>query len=1250
MLMLASFGSRAQDFEYGNNWYRVNPNRTFIKLVVEEDGIYRLSGQALQQAGYDLSGVDLRYLRLFYRGKEVPMYVSGSGGSLQYLEFFGRRNDGRVDSIMYRNPLSGLHEPGLQPNKNISLFSDESAYFLTWDNIPGKRYINVFDPTYSLYTPESHFTYEARLEFHPDGGETEYVRGGGGAFDPPYSLNCDYVTGEGYVGPSFSYGQNKSRVINIPTPAAANFQNRPVVIRARVFGRSNTQHRLRIEMDGNSQNPVLDTTWNANLIYLKTYVREHLAQLDKLTDLRFIALNEFNNRTDNNNICWASVTYDRLFDMDSARSIRVTNWDKAVDAYFRFEGADGNDSVFVYDLQNPIRAKGIITNGQAHVIVPGFGGKRDLFVATDKGIKTPRIEKAALNRLHDPANGAEYVIITHRLLQPSAEAYAHYRDTATVTPLDGVRIVYTDEIYDEYGYGTITPWAIKRFCKDALDNWSKKPRYFLLWGKGNFLLRNAVENVVPTFGYPATDYEYVSHFDQYSVAIKPEAAIGRVNLFDNEDGFNYLEKVNEYEHTPWEPWMKTGVFLGGGGNPSEQQSIRNAFEFFIGQFGDVPYGGIPVYFQKTSSSTQDQRNSAPYHDAISAGTSLIHFFGHSTANIQDVTLKEPFEYTNNGRYPFMIAMGCYGGDFTPNIKTFGEQWVGQKGKGSIGYLGGSSAGYLSPLKTYGQVFYKNLYHRLMGLPVGEAIRQTMDVYTDSLSSIQYRNHGRQMNLQGDPAIRLYHAQKPDLEVNQTSVIFTPENFSAQEDSIIMQVILRNLALAVNDSVKLIIQQHLPEGEVLTHFSQRIAAPRNVDTLSLVIYNELGNAITGQNEFTVFIDADEELDEYSESNNRTTISRIVPGNIPAILFPTEFAVVDEPNIHLDASAFFITQNANVGYVFEIDTTDQFNSPMHTASGVVQGTSTYASWNVPFSLQENQVYYWRVRLSEVTPSIWGTSSFKYIPGKTGWAQSKIPQIKKDETHQVTANQIQHAWEFDKFKATYSFATGRGRSFEYSLNGALQTNANLNGFFSDGIAFLELDQFSLEPVYNYDRLYTTFLRLVKSPAELHVVKNAILNAQHGNYFIIGSTANPHIPQWGDELFEALELIGASQNIRLLQDGDAFLILGRKGYPGSAIEVLAPNVESKYVIELDLKAAFEQGTIRSTKIGPALSWQQMYWDWRAEDAFAQESVTVKAYAERNDGTDSLLFTTRSTDAMDLSNLDADRFPFMRLEALVKD
>lgn len=1230
----------AQAFEYGNAWYKSNPDRPFVKLVVDADGIYRISAFELTAAGFDMTGVDATFLQLYYRGKEVPMYVNENPqGGLNYLDFVGRRNDGYMDSMMYRDAASGLHDPDLQPNRNMSLFADESSYFLTWSNVPGRRFQTLFDPLYTLYTPESSFRYEALREFMPGDPLTEYALGGGGQFDSFYTLNSDYGPGEGYVGPKFQY--LSPYTLNIDTPFPANVTGGTVDVRTRVFGRSNTQHQFRLVLN-NSE--VFDTTLSSG-VYIRSFQRDQVQSLTgNSTDLTFEALRA---NTDNNNICWASLTYDRQFELGGDSSIIIQDWNRNTPAYFRFQNAAGKDTVWAYDLNNPVRAVGLMNGNTAQVIVPGLPGSRDILLVTDNGLRKPKIEAAAFNKLFAPGNGAEYIIIANRTMRVSAEAYANYRDTATTNPVS-VKLVYTDEIYDEYGYGSLTPWAIKRFCKDAIDNWNVKPQYVLLWGKGAYRTRGAPVSLVPTFGYPATDFEFVGHFDPNSIRVAPEIAIGRVNIYTDQQGMDYLEKVNEYEHTPWKPWMKKGVFLGGGGNVAEQTAIGGSFSYNTNVFSSAPYGGNAVYFQKTSTSTIEEQTAATYHEDINAGVALIHFFGHSTSNILDISIREPVGYNNFGRYPLMIAMGCYGGDFTGG-QSFGERWVTWKNRGAIGYMANSSAGYLTPLKDYGRIFYGYMFRQDLGQPLGKIVQKTVGTLTDSLVGVQYRNHARQMNLQGDPAVALYHPEKVDLEIKQSSIFFTPENFSAQDDSFLVNVIVNNLGLATADSFDMTIRQRLPNNEWFDHPTTRHLMVPFIDTLSLMLYKPEDIQVRGQNTFEVFVDAANEFDEYDESNNQIRLDRIIPGNIPAILSPSEYAIVGANKVRLDASTYFMTNETNVRYVFEIDSTAEFDSPLLTSSGPINGTAPLGSWEVPLTLQDSTVYFWRVRLADVQPSVWGNSSFKYIANRKGWAQSDLNQFTKDATQTVSLDLLQNEWKFAPFSIQMEFTTQRSGVFRWSQNGSLIFDAGLNGFSVDGVIISVVD-----PVTLIAKAYSQYgpTAVAKIPSEYNRIKSTIQNAQPGDYVIVASNRNPQVQNWPDDIFDALNTIGVSDNIKLLDDGDPFMILGRKGYPNSAVEVYAPNVPGSNLLQISqlLSSSFDEGKITSTLVGPGVEWDQLFWGWETQDQFIHESVDIDVYGIRVDDTDTLLYAINTTATQDISQIDAEVFPYLRLEAGLVD
>lgn len=742
----------AQTFVMGNEWYRQNPQREFIKFLVAEEGIYRVTNADLIAAGYDLSNINPDVFQLYFRGEEVPMYVSQINERLEYLDFYGQRNDGKEEAIMYRDPLSGRAANNLQPNAEISIFSDTAVYFLTWDQQVGHRYTSFLDTNYNSYAPESTFTYESRLNFYPNDPLSIFIPGGGGRYDPFYTLNSDYVIGEGYVGPAFSYGDTNAQSIYIPTPSAANHANTPIKVKARVFGHSNTQHILRVEIDGHVSQPVLDTAIISNQIYIKTFTRDYNTDLTANTALKFIARNPI--QADNNHICWASISYQRLFNLEGESQLKMKGWNKNTPAFFQFEAADGVDSLFVYDSQNFSRAKGIIINQQARVIVPGYAGERDLLVVTDQGIKKPKIKGGNFNQLHLTTNKAEFIIIAHRDLAASAEAYAHYRDTATINPMNGVKVVYTDEIYEEYGYGSFTPWAIKRFVNDALMNWEVPPKYILLWGHGTYLPRETNLPVVPTFGFPANDYEFVSPYNPQSPITLPQCAIGRINARLNEDGFIYLDKVSHYEYQPQQPWQQDGLFLGGGGSANERSAILQGMEFFQKSFMDTLFRGQVSEFSHIRDSTA--LANGEHHKLIDEGIGLIYFFGHSIRDLFEIEIKEPSEYIHHRRYPlFFSGAGYYENNFAPTNPSLAERWLFENNGGAIAWIGHTNAGYLNPLRDYGRIVSTKLFREMLGKPIGKVLQSTFITYVDSLFGIQYRNHGRQMLLQGDPALVLF---------------------------------------------------------------------------------------------------------------------------------------------------------------------------------------------------------------------------------------------------------------------------------------------------------------------------------------------------------------------------------------------------------------------------------------------------------------------------------------------------------------
>ncbi|MBX7240155.1 MAG: hypothetical protein K1X92_00305 [Bacteroidia bacterium] len=1262
----------AQSFDLGNQWYKNlinnNPNRLFVKMEVGSDGIYQVSKTDLLNAGHDLSTADARTLKIYYRGVEIPIYVSpANSATFDFFEFIGKQNDGRVDSLMYRDPATGVVIPGqdLQPIKQMSIFSDTSAYFLTWEpsvsgGIVGKRFTPVFSNNYT--TPSATFLFDAAYiptkttgTGYPQRRNSNGGSGSNSQYSDNHILNSDYTTGEGWIGPDFS--SSSYYTLNLKVPYANTNPSVSPRLSVRVFGKSDTQHGLRV-FANNTAVINKDTVG----VYCQTYHATLNQTLPATTPIRF----EGAFPIDNNSLCWINLRYERLASsgMDTIPYFELPEIPlSASNQYYAFPKVKGNTKGYAFDVLNQVRVEGDITgtgvnNKTLNLIFPASSFNRDVIVVTDLGYKKPVINPTHnLNQLYSQT-GAPFLIITHRDYTQAATAYKTYRDTNTVNNIPA-KIVYVEDMYDEYGYGSVTPWAIKRFCKEALDSWTVKPEYILLLGKAiDFDASNnsTVFNLgtVPSIGNPVSDFEFVSHYNPNShLEIVPRVPIGRIVIENNQQGLDYLNKVIDHEHQAWDSWKKEGVFLGGGNSNAEVSIIQQTLQYGKSIFEGDPFGGHGTIYQKYSNSTTDPN--ADYDYVINKGTAWIHFFGHSGSNIVDVDLKEPYEYTNFHKYPFVFAMGCYGGKFDEK-NTFGSRWVIQPERGAIGYLANTGPGYAYELSRYSNLMYNWAWKYEIGERMGDIMKEVFEKYLDTFgTSIRLRNHIRQLDLQGDPAVRMNVPGGYDLELTNSGIFFTPDNFSAMEDSFKINVIVKNLGLVSNDSFYVSFRQQLPSGEWYNHPNKKMAVFKFSDTLSVYLKNPVGAAMAGYNTFEIFADSTNFISETNENNNIAIISKLIPGNIPACLFPFEFSVIDYNDPQLIASGFSMTRDSLVKYVFEIDTTYDFTSPLMRTSEVVTGKSMLAKWDIPYTLTDSMVYYWRVRLADITPLAWANSSFRYIQGKKGWAQARIPQFIKDAKTNVELELVQDKWVFTKKEKSYSYRVRSFGFFEVFINdagyvGSSNFSSNLNG-----VAFMIIDKNDLTVKYTSQTFsntvgYAAAPTALNTGGSLNTLITALQSANPGDYFFISSNRNPRVPFWQTYIFDYLESIGVSAGLRNLGDNEKFLIYGRIGNPSTVQSLLTPNIGGDYVVDVTLSVPYQNASAFSTIIGPSKGWTQLIWDWNTIDNQLQEFANVSVYGLKQDGSETFMFKTTSAGTYNLDTISHETYPFIQLKSEITD
>ena len=843
-VILCTEHSLAQNFPTANQWWV--PSQTYLKFRLAKTAIYRIYANQLNLP----PTANPNFLHMFFKGKEIPIYVENSGNPAvldgnDFIEFYGQKWDGEDDKNLYRHPFLNYVDPEQQPNVYFSLFTDTSAYFLTWDNQPGLRYQNFFETNYSNYPTQTHMLFTSRVDY-----TNNYYIGARGAY---YNENTNYTTGEGYVGSIFNSTRNQS----IPTPHRYTSSTNPVKAKIRITGVSEGQHNLRFEM-GN-----VFTTYSTQNIYIQTV--ELQGSINDIsspnTNVKIIPSGlTYNGTPENNALCWISITYDRTFTLNGDSSLAFQWVNTAVGkSTFEFNGAtiNTNDEFILYDLSTYTRIVGTGSGSTVRFVVPKLNADTvKFFYSTSSGmgslldstiIQTPH----DYVNLSDPNAGAEFVIITNKRLLASAQEYATYRDTNTVNRFS-TKVVVNEQIYDEFGYGCPTPLAIKRFVMTALQNWTIKPKYIFLWGKGLHDTRGTRRTQVLTWGQPACDFEFVSNFRMDTVDNLIHVPIGRINVNNDAQGRAYLEKIIEYEHTEFQPWMKNGLHLGGGQNANEQNAIRYYLEgVYEPIFEGSPFAGNIFYHQKSTGAVIGP-NTIDIKNTINNGVSLITFFGHSSSNIYDIEIDSAHNYLNYSKYPFMIALGCYSGNFAIYGTSFGEHFTLEPKRGCIGYLSSSGAGYLTPLGEECRFFYEIAYRDSLGKALGNIIQEKFRRIVAAYPNNQtFTNHFKTTNLQCDPALRLYAPKLPDLAISQQDITFIPNDLTAQTSQFKIQVIIHNygLALAPTDSFNLSIKQTiLQTGQTLTHTLTRMGGIISVDTVIVDITIPSGVDMAGPNIF------------------------------------------------------------------------------------------------------------------------------------------------------------------------------------------------------------------------------------------------------------------------------------------------------------------------------------------------------------------------------------------------------------------
>ena len=1287
-----------------NSW--INYDQNYFKFPVLEEAIYKIEFNDLVSAGINATSIDPRNIQIFAKGEEIPIYIQGeSDGSFDsgdFIEFYAEGNDGWYDHELFSDSAHNL-------NPYVSMFSDTLYYFLTWNTgTSNKRFVDDLDLNYGDYTPVDYYYSEVVKTSNANFSSGQITNFGWAV--PEYSKAEGWYTGQIPYWKSGSVIYNASQELSTPYVYASGPS---ATVVTNVFGLGPANHFVDVNLNGNE-------IYNGSF-----YGKDHVLVNENVPNSWLSANSEFVFRSlasdydanDRFGYAYMKIKYAKTFNMnnESATVMYIPPGAESKDLLIMENYNNLSTSVSIFDITSGKRVQVQPLLGKYYALIPNDGVERKCFLTAEGAIKSI----AGLSPVSDGSSkfinyqqkitdksGVDFLLVTGNNLMDAGVEYGDYRESEGLKSL----VVNIDQLYDQFSYGIRkNPIAIRNFCDAIMNNWNFDPQYLFLAGKSisanykNSRFGSKFENnIVPTWGVLGADVGFTAGLKPGSV-LDPTIATGRLAVKNNDEFRAYLRKVIDYESAEPADWMKQVLHFGGGSTASEQATFKLYLEEYESVIEDTLFGGKVHTFLKNSSDPLQINLSDSVTNLINNGVSLMTFFGHAYGNNFDQSIDEPENYENTGRYSFILANSCLIGNIhTENSESGSERFVLAEDKGAIGFLGSSSLGVPSYLYQYSNEFYKNYSQDFYGMAVGKVVMESVKDMQDS-SSVLNRDVAMHMTLHCDPAVVLNSMQKPDYtvysddDITTPAVSFSPQNVTSDIDSFAINIDITNIGMAAGDTFSLLVTRDFPAiGFPDTTYSIRVGYMRYEKTVTIKMPVDKINGV-GLNSFYIKADGLGEVDELLELNNNVNVDLFIGSSDLVPIYPYEYAVVPNRDNILKASTgnpYSLATN----YVFQIDTTDQFNSPVMTetiinsSGGVVKWNpdesselaSFYSNFSTSNSISRPQVYFWRVSVDSASAGEynWKESSFQHVTDKSGWGQSHFFQFKKDEYEFIDYEYNTRSLSFiDQFK-TLSAQTHKSGSnsirpeIKYEIDGAIQ--AYESSEWGKMFFVAVIDRNTLKPWHakehgdyrhvNYrDDKYIphwnayNFYFYNETEWGVDSMMSFINDVPDSNYVMLYSFRANNAAFWLDgkpisASYESfLNNIGADvDSLRNYPTNYPYILFFKKGDASSVKESFSADGADFIQLDGEMSNNWLNGRVESTIIGPSKNWESFHWEIRnREPSNPKDTALVNVYGLDEYGNETLVMGNLpiTGDIYSLNDsVDAAAYPYLRLEAFFAD
>lgn len=649
------------------------PPTDALKLIVDSDGIYRVTPSDFTAAGLDPAAVAPHTFALSSQGQAVAIHVAGETDGhfdhQDYVEFYGRKLSG--------DPM-------------VTKYSDENVYWLEWGGEPGLRMATVDGrPTGSAPVPASF------VATHHAEEDTIWWTHHTTTLDTRDTWWWERLT---------VYGPSGSATFTTTLRNVAN-ESYTATMRAEVVSRRvadiNPDHHTRLYLNDLPE-PIDDSFFDGKVRQVLTATVPQTALNEGENRLHFEIVNDLGLSADDIYFNWFEVDYRRTYTADGDRlRFSVDNpgrWQFEISGF-------STDDLLVYDITDPLRP----TRFLSATVTSESGSYCLSFEATSQAepeylvlssalVRPPkRVERFTPSGLRDPANGADVIFITHAAFMAETQRLADYRDAQGLR----VKVVDVAALYDEFNDGIFHPVAIRNFLDYAYHHWQPPaPTYVLLVGDGHWNFKNLNPEeygspdpvfippylawVDPWQGEVGADHIFACvHGDD----ILPDLLLGRLAINSPAQARAMVDKIIGYEATTpacADPWPRRLLFVAD--NSDDTGDYPATADDIITYHVPPEYEARRAYLGVTHSQPGDVTQAII--ENINQGMLLVNYNGHGSvdwwAHERIWGAQNIVDLENGDRLPLVLTFNCLDGYFIyPGRPSIAEEMTRAEGKGSI---------------------------------------------------------------------------------------------------------------------------------------------------------------------------------------------------------------------------------------------------------------------------------------------------------------------------------------------------------------------------------------------------------------------------------------------------------------------------------------------------------------------------------------------------------------------------------------